>query len=204
MKKFVKDATETIRIEHIYNSIPMQIGNKSNKFQYSKVRSSARSKNYETALQWLIASNLVDKVCLLKSPKNPPEIFKDEEVFKLYLSDVGLLNSILNIQFEDIVLDKNFIYKGDLAENYVEQQLHVNFEHIYYWKNNNTAEVDFIVQTNDGLIPIEVKAGDTVMSKSLSLYMQLYKPKYGIRICAKNFGFANGIKTIPLYAAFLI
>ena len=204
MKKYVKDATETVRIEHIYHSIPTQIGNKSNKFQYSKVRSGARSKNYETALQWLLSSKLVNRVCLLKSPQTPPEAFKNEEVFKLYLSDVGILNSILNIDFDNIILDKEFIYKGDIAENYVLQQLNMNFENIYYWKNNNTAEVDFIVQNNDGLIPIEVKAGDSVKSKSLNMYMKQYKPEYGIRLCTKNFGFANGIKTIPLYAVFLI
>ncbi len=204
MKKYVKDATETVRIENIYNSIPTQIGNKSNKFQYSKVRSGARSKNYETALQWLLASKLVNRTCLLKTPQNPPEAFKDEEIFKLYLSDVGILNSVLDIKFEDIILDKEFIYKGDIVENYVQQQLNVNFEHIYYWKNDNTAEVDFIIQNEDGLIPIEVKAGDSVKSKSLNLYMKQFKPKYGIKLCTKNFGYVNGLKTVPLYATFLI
>lgn len=204
MKKYVKDSTETVRIENIYKSIPAQIGNKSNKFQYTKVRSGARSKNYETALQWLLSSKLINKVCLLKSPQIPAEAFKNEEIFKLYLSDVGILNSLLNINYEQIILDEEFIYKGDIAENYVEQQLNINFENIYYWKNNNTAEVDFIIYNKDGLIPIEVKAGDTVKSKSLNMYMKLFKPKYGIRICSKNFGFNNGIKTIPLYATFLI
>ena len=204
MKKYVKDATETVRIENIYNSIPTQIGNKSNKFQYSKVRSGARSKNYETALQWLLASKLVNRTCLLRTPQNPPEAFKDEEIFKLYLSDVGILNSVLDIKFEDIILDKEFIYKGDIVENYVQQQLNVNFEHIYYWKNDNTAEVDFIIQNEDGLIPIEVKAGDSVKSKSLNLYMKQFKPKYGIKLCTKNFGYVNGLKTVPLYATFLI
>ena len=204
MKKYVKDATETVRIENIYNSIPIQIGNKSNKFQYNKVRNGARSKNYETALQWLLSSKLVNKICMLKTPQNPPEAFKDEEIFKLYLNDVGILNSILNINLEDIILDKEFIYKGEIAENYVQQQLNINFENIYYWKNNNTAEVDFVIQNKYGLIPIEVKAGDSIKSKSLNLYIQQFKPNYGIRICAKNFGFANKIKTIPLYSTFLI
>lgn len=204
MQKYVKDTTETIRIEHIYNSIPIQIGNRSNKFQYSKVHSGARSKNYETALQWLLSSNLVSRIALLKTPKTPPEFFKNEEVFKLYLSDVGILNSILNIDFNNIILDKDFLYKGDIVENYVEQQLSINFEHIYYWKNNNTAEVDFIIETKDGLIPIEVKSGDTVRSKSLNLYLQQFKPTYAIRISSKNFGFENNIKSVPLYATFLI
>lgn len=204
MKKYVKDTTETIRIEHIYHSIPTQIGNKSNKFQYSKVHSGARSKNYETALQWLVSSKLVNKVCLLKCPQTPPEAFKNEEVFKLYLSDVGILNSILDINFENIILNYDFIYKGDITENYVEQQLNINFENIYYWKNNNTAEVDFIIQHKDGLIPIEVKSGNSIMSKSLNIYMKQFKPEYAIRISQKNFGFQNGIKSVPLYAVFCI
>ena len=204
MKKYVKDSTETVRIANIYNSIPSQIGNKSNKFQYSKVRSSARSKNYETALQWLLSSKLVSKICLLKTIQRPPEVYKDEETFKLFLSDVGILMSLLSINFEDIILDKDILFKGDIAENYVLQQLNINFENVYYWKNSNTAEVDFIIDTNDGLIPIEVKASDNVSSKSLKMYANQYNPKYAIRISTKNFGFANGIKSIPLYATFCI
>lgn len=204
MKKYVKDVTETVRIANIYNSIPSQIGNKSNKFQYSKIRSGARSKNYETALQWLLSSKLVSKVCLLNSVRIPPEVYKDEETFKLYLSDVGILMSLLNINFEDIILDKNLLYKGDIAENYVLQQLNINFENIYYWKNSNTAEVDFIINTKDGLIPIEVKANNNVTSKSLKMYIEQYKPTYAIRVSTKNFGFANGIKSVPLYATFCI
>lgn len=204
MKKYVKDATETIRITDIYNSIPIQIGNKSNKFQYSKVKNGARSKNYETALQWLLSSNLVSKICLLKSPQIPAEVYKDEEFFKLYVSDVGILMSLLNINLESIILNQDFLYKGEIAENYVLQQLVDNFKKIYYWKNSNTAEVDFIINNKDGLIPIEVKAGENVMSKSLNIYIKQYNPKYAIRISAKNFGYANNIKSVPLYAAFCI
>lgn len=204
MKKYVKDSTETVRITNIYTSIPSQIGNKSSKFQYSKVRSGARSKNYETALQWLLSSKLVSKICMLKSIQIPPEVYKDEETFKLFLSDVGILMSLLDINFEDIILDKDILYKGDIAENYVLQQLNVNFENVYYWKNSNTAEVDFIVNTKDGLIPIEVKASNNVSSKSLKMYANQYNPKYAIRISTKNFGFANGIKSVPLYATFCI
>ena len=204
MKKYVTDATETVRIEQIYNSIPNQIGNKSNKFQYSSVHKGARSKNYETALSWLLSSKLVNKICMLPSPQIPPNAFKDDEIFKLYIGDVGILNSLLDINFEDIILYKEFIYKGDITENYINQQLNVNFENIYYWQSTNTAEVDFIIYNNDGIIPIEVKAGDSVKAKSLQVYMKRYNPKYGIKICTKNFGFSNGVKTIPLYAAFLI
>lgn len=97
MKKYVKDATETIRIENTYHSIPTQIGNKSHKFQYSKINTGARSRNYETALNWLLSSKMVNRVCALNSAQIPPEGFKDEAIFKLFLSDIGLLNSILEI-----------------------------------------------------------------------------------------------------------
>lgn len=204
MKKYVKDATETIRISDIYNSIPTQIGNKSNKFQYNKVRNGARSKNYETALEWLLSSNMVSKICLLKTPKIPAEVYKDENFFKLYLSDVGVLMSLLNINLETIILNQDFLYKGEITENYVLQQLISNFKNVYYWKNSNTAEVDFVINTRDGLIPIEVKAGEKVMSKSLNIYVKQYTPKYAIRISGKNFGFENRIKSVPLYAAFCI
>lgn len=204
MKKYVKDATETIRITDIYKSIPVQIGNKSNKFQYNKVKNGARSKNYETALQWLLSSKLVSKICLLKSPQIPAEVYKDEDFFKLYVNDVGILMSLLNMNLEAIILNQDFLYKGEIAENYVLQQLVNNFKKIYYWKNSNTAEVDFIINNKDGLIPIEVKAGENVMSKSLNIYMKQYNPKYAIRVSAKNFGYANNIKSVPLYAAFCI
>ena len=152
----------------------------------------------------MISSRLVNKICLLKTPQIPPEAFKNDEIFKLYLNDVGILNSFLNMNFEQILLDREFIYKGEIAENYIEHELSMNFDNIYYWKNNNTAEVDFIIYNNDGIIPIEVKAGDSIKSKSLNIYMKQNKPQYGIRISSKNFGFYNNIKSVPLYAAFLI
>ena len=204
MKKYVKDATETVRIENIYNSIPSQIGNKSGKFQYSKVNKDARSKNYETALNWLLSSRLVLKVGLLNSIQIPPKAFENPDYFKLFLSDAGILSSLLKINYADILLDREFIYKGEITENYVQQQLLSNVDQLYYWKSNNTAEVDFIIYNGDGIIPIEVKAGDSVQSKSLNVYMKRFMPKYGIRLSTRNFGFTNNIKSVPLYAAFLI
>lgn len=204
MKKYVIDATEAIRIQQIYYSIPNQIGNKSNKFQYSLVHDGARSKNYETAMQWLISSELICKVNLLNKPIIPPNAYIDDNYFKLYLSDVGILNSVLNIKFDDIILNKIFLYRGELTENYVCEQLRANFDDLYYWKSNNTAELDFVIYNDDGIIPIEVKANDNVQSKSLLTYMKSFKPNYGIRLSTKNFGFENNIKSVPLYATFCI
>ena len=204
MNQYILNNTEKSRIEAIYKSIPSQLGNVSNKFQYSKINSSARSRDYETALQWLISSTMIYKCNLLKTIQIPPKAYTDEEYFKLYISDVGLLTSLLEIQYNDILLDNEFLYKGNIAENYMAEQLVRNGASLYYWKSDSDAEIDFILYNEDGLIPIEVKASDNITSKSLNSYVKKYKPKYSIRVSSKNFGFENNIKSIPLYAAFLI
>lgn len=204
MNQYIFNNTEKSRIEAIYKSIPSQLGNVSNKFQYSKINSNARSRDYETALQWLISSTMIYKCNLLKTIQIPPKAYADEEYFKLYISDVGLLTSLLEIQYNDILLDNKFLYKGNIAENYVAEQLVRNGVSLYYWKSNSDAEIDFILYNEDGLIPIEVKASDNITSKSLNSYIKKYNPKYSIRISSNNFGFENNIKSIPLYAAFLI
>ena len=130
--------------------------------------------------------------------------FINEDHFKLYLSDVGILINLLKIRYNDIILDRLLIYKGIIAENYVATQLLVNKNPLIYWESGNQAEIDFILYNNDGIIPVEVKADDNVGSKSLKIYMNRYNPSYAIRISTKNFGFVNNIKSIPLYATFLI
>ena len=204
MNQYILNNTEKSKIEAIYKSIPSQLGNVSNKFQYTKIKSNARSRDYESSLQWLVSSTMVYKCNLLKNVQVPPKAYADEEYFKLYLSDVGLLASLLEIQYNDILLDNNFLYKGNIAENYVATQLVGNGVSLYYWKSNSDAEIDFILYNEDGLIPVEVKASDNITSKSLNSYIKQYKPKYAIRISSKNFGFENNIKSIPLYAVFLV
>lgn len=204
MNKYVTNITETAKIEAIYKSIPSQLGNNSNKFQYLKINQNARAREYESALNWLLASTMVHKCCLLNAIQIPPKAFINNEYFKLYLSDVGILTNLLEIKYNEILLDTSFIYKGVIAENYIATQLVANNVSLYYWQSQNSAEIDFIVYNDDGLIPIEVKAKDKVQSKSLTVYMEKFKPKYGIRISSKNFGYEKNIKSIPLYAAFLI
>ena len=111
---------------------------------------------------------------------------------------------MLQIKYNDVILDRLLQYKGIIAENYVATQLLSNKQNLMYWESGNQAEVDFILYNDDGLIPIEVKANDNVNSQSLKIYMKRYNPKYAIRISTKNFGFENNIKSVPLYATFLI
>ena len=206
MDKYVISLVEALKIRRIYNSLPLQLSNLSNKFQYSKVEKGARARDYETSLDWLEASNMVVRSKCVKNSEIPLEGFILEDTFKLYLSDVGILNSILKINIDDILTDNISLYKGIIAENYVANQLICNGFDLYYWKNNNKAEIDFLLYTSDGIIPVEVKAGNNTQAKSLNIYNEIYNPKYAIRISTKEFGYnpKTKIKSIPLYAVFLI
>lgn len=204
MNKYVYNSFEATRIEEIYKTIPSQLENSSRKFQYSKIKKGARSKDYESALNWLYSSNLIHKCTVLNSINIPPKAYIDNESFKLFLSDTGILTSLLELKYNEILLDNTFLYKGILAENFVAQELISNNMSLYYWKSKSDAEIDFIIYNDDGLIPIEVKSSENTKSKSLKVYMDRYNPKYAIRISSKNFGFENNIKSVPLYATFLI
>ena len=204
MNKYVNNKYEASKIESVYKSIPSQIGNQSNKFQYGKISSNARKRDYETALNWLLSSTMVYKCPILKKPEIPPLGFVIEDHFKLYLSDVGILLNMLKIRYNDIILDNLLQYKGVITENYVATQLIANKNPLIYWESGNQAEIDFILYNDDGIIPIEVKSKDNVTSKSLNIYIKRYAPKYGIRISTKNFGISNNIKSVPLYAVFCI
>lgn len=206
MDKYVTNESEALRINRVYDSLPSQLSNISNKFQYSNVSKDARAREYATAIDWLEASNMVLRCKAIKTPEIPLEGFVDVDTFKLYLSDVGILNNILKLNIEDILNDNISLYKDVIAENFVANQLVCNGFDLYYYRSNNTSEVDFLLYTKDGIIPVEVKAGNATQSKSLKLYIEKYKPKYAIRISTKDFGYdpKTNIKSIPLYATFLI
>lgn len=204
MNKYVVSNAESIKIEAIYKSIPIQLSNPSNKFQYSKLNKNARSRDYIEPLNWLISSSMIYKSNLIKNIQIPLKGFIDENCFKLYFSDVGLLTSLLGVKYNDIILDNLEIYKGIITENYVATQFVSNKNDLYYWSSSNKAEIDFLLYNDDGIIPVEVKANKNIKSKSLNMYIEKFKPKYSIRISNKNFGFENGIKSVPLYATFCI
>lgn len=206
MNRYVNSHAESLKIERLYKSLPSQLSNLSNKFQYSNIEKGGRARDYATSLDWLEANNMVLKSSCVKTPQIPLEGFVDMDTFKLYLSDVGILNNILNISIEDILTDNISLYKGVIAENYVANQLVSNGNKLYYWKNDNTSKIDFLLYTRDGIIPIEVKAGNSTQSKSLKYYIDKYNPPYSIRISTKEFGYdpKTKVKSIPLYATFLI
>lgn len=203
MAKYTENI-ESIRNAKIYNSIPSQLGKENKKFKYSLVEKSARAREYESSLEWLIASNMILKCNGVKTPKSPLKAYLEGN-FKIYLSDMGLLRVLSKISINEILSDKNTIFKGVLTENYVAENLYAKYRELYYWQiGSGMYEVDFLINIDGDIIPVEVKARDNVTSKSLNHYVERYKPKYSIRISAKNFGFNNNIKSVPLYATHLI
>lgn len=207
MNNHVNNSLETLKIRKIYNSLSSQLQNASKKFQYSVVEPNAKSREFSLPLDWLIESNMVELCKCVKLPEKPLLGFVDENTFKVYYSDVGIFNRLVNNDTKTILLDDMKIYKGIITENYVANQLKANGLDLLYWQGSRDAEVDFLISTeNNGVIPIEVKADNNTQSKSLGIYDKLYSPKYMIRISSKDFGYnpSSKIKSIPLYAVFLI
>ena len=205
MQKYVKSSLETVKIEKVYKSIPSQLAKDKKNFQYNFIEETGRKRKYESSIDWLVASKMILINYNSKRMEIPLKVYIDENNFKLYLSDVGILTNMSEIRFPDIMLDKTFIYKGAITENYIAQELAFKGESLYYWTSKRNAEIDFILYSEqDGIIPIEVKSGNNVRSISLNMYIKEYKPKYAIRFSTRNFGFENNIKSVPLYAAFCV
>ena len=198
---------ETTKIMAAFESIPAQLAKQNKKFQYRLIRSGAKANQYETPIDWLKASGVIIKCHKINEGKLPLKAYCDFSSFKIYLTDVGLLSAKFDIPPNAILSNLPAFdnFKGALAENYVAAALAANEHTSYYWESNGKAEVDFILQLKNGdIIPVEVKSGDHTKAKSLVIFNQRYKAPYSIRISGKNFGFANNIKSVPLYAVFLI
>lgn len=180
MAKYTEN-TESIKNNKIYNSIPAQLGKENKKFKYSLIEKSARSREYESSIDWLISSNMLLKCQGIKMQKIPLKV-NTEDNFKLYLSDIGILRVLAKIDKNEILLNKNMIYKGVLAENYVAEILYAKNRELYYWQLGSQYEVDFLINVDGDVIPVEVKASDNTTSNSLNYYIKRFKPEYSIRI----------------------
>ena len=199
--------TETTKIMAVYNIISAQLAKENRKFQYKLIKSGARAYEYETAINWLNASGIINQCTKIKGGKLPLSAFIEPESFKIYMSDVGLLCNKFGIPTNIVIVENDNMndFKGALAENYVCNSLVQCGLKPYYWESNGKAEVDFVVQDKEGnIIPIEVKSSIHTRSKSLNVFKSLYKIPYSIRISTKNFGFENDIKCIPLYSVFCL
>ena len=200
-------STETTKIMAVYNIISAQLAKENKKFQYKLIKSGARAYEYETAINWLNASGIINQCTKIREGKLPLSAFIEPESFKIYMSDVGLLCNKFGIPTNIVIVENDNMndFKGALAENYVCNSLVQCGLKPYYWESNGKAEVDFVVQDKEGnIIPIEVKSSIHTRSKSLNVFKSLYKIPYSIRISTKNFGFENDIKCIPLYSVFCL
>ncbi len=190
----------------VYDSITVQLAKKNTRFQYKMIKSGGRASEFENAIEWLSLSGIVTRIYRVEQPKKPLENYRDIDSFKTYVSDVGLLCAKKNIVAEDILYLSSELddFKGGMVENYVCSQLTANEYPCYFWMSERGAEVDFIIQRDGKIIPIEVKAADNTRSKSLGIYIETFKPEYAVKLSTRNFGFEDGKKSVPLYAAFCI
>lgn len=189
-----------------YDNITVQLSKKNTRFQYKLIKKGARASEFENAIEWLTLSGITAQVYKVEQIMKPLENYRDIDAFKIYLSDTGLLCAKKDILARDILymVPELNDFKGGMTENYVNTQFVANHYRTYYWTSSRQAEVDFVIQREGALVPVEVKSADNTKAKSLKVYMETYHPEYAIKISQRNFSFDNQIKTVPLYAVFCI
>lgn len=189
-----------------YDNITVQLSKKNTRFQYKLIKKGGRASEFENAIEWLCLSGIASQVYKAEQIKKPLENYRDIDAFKIYVSDLGLLCAKKDLAADDVLymVEELNDFKGGMTENYVNVQLTMNGYRTYYWETERGAEVDFVIQREGKIIPIEVKSADNTKAKSLKVYIDTFNPEYAIKLSAKNFGFEDGKKTVPLYAAFCI
>ena len=200
---FAKYAPNAIvpKIKLVWNSLISQLAKENRKFIYGQIKKGARAKEFEMAINWLVDAGLVLKVNRIEKPILPLNAYADYDAFKLFLLDIGILNAIGNLD-PKILLDKNTIleeFKGALTEQFVCQELITKSE-LYYWTASNaSAEIDFLIQKQNEIIPIEVKAEENLKSKSLKVFVEKYGNKNAVRTSMSKYREEDWLKNIPLY-----
>jgi len=192
---------EANRISIIWNSIPSQISKENKKFLYQVAKDGARAREYEGAVNWLKDANVVNKIYNVTKPNMPLISYNDLASFKMYLNDVGLLRKKTDLNSK-VIIEGNKLFqefKGALTENYVLQTLVANGLKPYYYAFDNRYEIDFIIQYQNEIIPIEVKSGESVNNTSLKVYNDMNKPKTRIRFSMKNLNKDDNLTNIPLF-----
>lgn len=196
--------TETVRIMAVYRSIPAQLAKENHKFQYKVIRSGARVAEYASAVDWLKAAGIVTACHRISEGRLPLAAYSDNSAFKLYHFDTGLLAAMTGIMAKNLLSESGNAFRGAIAENSVAVALTITGHTPFYWESGGRAEVDFVIQHDENIIPVEVKSADNVRSRSLSEYIRRYSPPFSFRISEKNFGDENNIKSIPFYALFCL
>jgi uncharacterized protein len=194
--------TEAIRLAALWESIPGQLARENKKFTFGRINKNARAREYNESIQWLVDAGLVKKVNNIKTAKLPLSGYQDNK-FKLYLLDVGLLGAMISIPQKAIIEGNRLFseYNGAFVENYVAQEFIVHGQKkLYYWTSKHTAEVDFVVALHNLILPLEVKAGISRQKKSLRVFGEKFKPPVLSRSTLMNFKEDGNIRNYPLYA----
>ena len=197
-------ANEIPKINMIWESIPMQLAKENKKFFFGKIKEGARSSEFEIAIQWLTDSGLVHKVNRVNEPKIPLSAYKNFSIYKLFILDIGLLCAMSELDAKTILDENNLFveFKGALTEQYVLQQLicDTNYTPYYFGTDKATFEQDFLIQKENEIIPIEVKASTNVRSQSLKTFYEKYKPKLSVRFSLLPYCDQTWMINIPLFA----
>lgn len=205
MAKYANPAT-TVKIRACYNSIPAQLAKENVKFQYKTVQRGGTATIFGESIEWLVYAGIALKCQKSAHGYMPVSAYAELSDFKLYMGDTGMLTMKSGMATQTILssVEEDNQFLGMISENYVAQALVCNGFPLFYWKNENTAELDFVVQITGEVIPVEVKKGRRTKSASLNMFIKQYNSRYAIRISGKNFGFENKIKSVPLYAVWCL
>lgn len=192
------------RVRMVWDGLAGQLAKENRKFKYADLKKGGRAKDFEEAIEWLVAAGLAYKVARVGKPGIPISAYEDRSAFKLFCLDVGLMAAMAGLRAETILEGNRLFeeFKGSLTEQYVLQQL-VSQEPdgIAYWTNDrSTAEVDFLVQTQDRVVPIEVKSGENLRAKSFKLFCETYKPEKAFRASLAFYRNQGWMENLPLWA----
>lgn len=207
---FSKHASSTLstRLNQVWTSLPAQLSKENRKFIYGQVKKGARAKDFELAIQWLSDCGLIHLVHSVSKPGYPLKAYEELDSFKIYMNDIGLLCALGYTDIKTILDDNAFFveFKGAVTEQYVLQQLIscTDFKPFYYSSPNSTGEIDFMIQLEDQIIPVEVKSAENLQAKSLKSFHQKYNNRYSVRTSLSDFRIDDWLTNIPLYAVHLI
>lgn len=201
MTKYTLSAAEGVKIYEIYQSVPRQLARENPKFKYKEVRANANHRDFQTSLDWLTASGLVLKSTNVGLPQSPLSVYQETGIFKIYLSDVGLLSTMAGVKFKDLLPETGNIFKGAVTENYVIQTMKTAGIPSYYYKPDQSMEIDQLLDQDGDILPLEIKSGRHKRSTSLKNYASRYHPRRMYRLSERNFGVSDSLYSVPLYAA---
>lgn len=200
---FAKHApkNQILKINQVWDSIPGQLAKENKKFIYSALKQGARAKEFEEALQWLLEAGLINKAINISAPRIPLKAYADFNTFKIYAVDVGLLGAMSNLSAKTIIHDNELFqeFRGALAENYVAQELAHSQLGLFYWTSEGKAEVDFVIEKDDEIFPLEVKSGNSQKKQSLRLYGEKYHSPLLVRASPMNLKKDGILLNCPLY-----